>query len=110
MKKLFVLIVIVAAGYFAYQKFVVNGVSEEQKQVQALADDFDAAKQRFAQAERSAGVSGMDTTGDIDGVIHAVDVLLGKLQTLQEKLSDDKAIAMAAQLAGELSAFLARTK
>ncbi len=43
MKKLLVLLVIVAAGYFVYQKFVAGKQSEELKQVQVLAEDFAAA-------------------------------------------------------------------
>ena len=64
MKKLVILILVVAAGYMAYQKFGGGSLSDEQKQVRALAGEFAAAKQQLAQAERSAGVSGMDTTGD----------------------------------------------
>ncbi len=108
MKKLLVLILVLAAGYFAYQKFVVGDLSDEQKQVRALADSFSAAKQQMAQAERAAGVSGMDTTGDVDGVMHAVDTLLEKLQTLQPGLTEEKAIAEADKLAAGMRAFLDR--
>ncbi len=110
MKKLLVLILVLAAGYFAYQKFVVGSLSDEQKQVQALADDFSAANQQFAQAERSAGMSGMDTTGDVDGVMHTVDTLLEKLQTLQQGLTEEKAIEAADKLAAKMRAFLDRKK
>ena len=37
MKKILVLILVVAAGYMAYQKFVVGSLTDEQKQVRALA-------------------------------------------------------------------------
>ena len=110
MKKLVILILIAGAGYFAYQKFVVNNLSEEQKQVQAIADEFSAAKQQMAQAERMAGASGVDTTSDIDSGLQAARSLLEKLQALQEKLTEDKAFEMADKLAAELNAFLARTK
>jgi len=108
MKKLLVLLLVLAAGYFAYQKFVAGGVSGEQKQVRALADEFYAAKQRLAQAERSAGVSGMDTTGDVDGVNQAVDAMLEKLRELRDRLTEDKAIEEAGRLAQEMQAFLDR--
>jgi mannose/cellobiose epimerase-like protein (N-acyl-D-glucosamine 2-epimerase family) len=103
MKKLIVLILVLAAGYFAYQKFIVGSLSDEQKQVQVLADGFAAAKQQMVQAERSAG---MDTTGDVDGVMHAVDTFLEKLQTVREGLTEEKAIEMADKLAEEMRAFL----
>jgi hypothetical protein len=108
MKKLFILILVVAAGYFAYQKFVVNNLSDEQKQVQAIADEFSAVKQQMVQSERTAAAGGIDTTSDIDSGMQAAGSLLEKLQALQEKLTEDKAIAMAEKLAGELSAFLVK--
>lgn len=108
MKKLIVLLLIVVAGYYAYQYFSGGNLSGEQKQVQALADEFLAARQRLSQAERAAAVGGLDTTSDADDAMHAAGSLLEKLQALQEKLTEDKAMAMAEKLAGELNAFLAR--
>lgn len=110
MKKLVVLILIVVAGYFAYQKFVVNNMSDEQKQVQVIADEFQAARQRMGQAERAAAVGGVDTTSDAGDIMHLAGTLLERLQALQEKLTEDKAIEMADKLAAELNAYLARTK
>jgi hypothetical protein len=106
MKKLIILILVVAAGYFAYQKFVVGSVSDEQKQVRELGGEFAAAKQQMAQAERSAGVSGMDTTGDVDLVMGAVEALLAKLQETKEGLTDEKALEDAGKLETEMKAFL----
>jgi len=108
MKKLIVLILVLAAGYFAYQKFVVRSQSEEQKQVQALADDFAAAKQQMAQAERSAGATGMDMTSDVDTTMGAAETLLKKLRELRENLKEEKALEMANELEAELQAFLNR--
>lgn len=108
MKKLLILVLVLLAAYFAYQKFVVGSLSDEQRQVQVLADEFSAAKQRLAQAERSAGISGMDTTGDFDGVVHAVGTMLEKLQRLADGLTEKKAVDMAEKLAGEMRAFLDR--
>jgi hypothetical protein len=55
-------------------------------------------------------VGGLDTTSDAGDVVHLAGVLLEKLQALQEKLTEDKAVEMAEKLAGELNAFLARGK
>jgi roadblock/LC7 domain-containing protein len=109
MKKLIILILVVAAGYFAYQKFVVGESSEELKQVQALADEFTAARQQMAQAERAAGVSGMDMTSDAGAVMSGVNALLVKLQKLKEGLTEEKALQKADELEIELKAFLERT-
>jgi predicted negative regulator of RcsB-dependent stress response len=106
MKKLIVFVLIVVAGYFAYQYFSGGNLSDEQKQVQALADEFLTARQHLTQAERSAAVGGLDTTSDADDAMHAVGLLQEKLQALKEKLSDEKAVAMAEKLAQELQSFL----
>ena len=108
MKQLLVLILVVAAGYFAYQKFVVGEQSEEVKQVQALADELSAVKQQMAQAERAAGATGMDMTGDADSAMGAAEVLLKKLQELKESLSEEKALQEAEELEREIRAFLNR--
>lgn len=106
MKKLIIFALIVVAGYFAYQYFSGSNLSDEQKQVQALADEFLTARQRLTQAERSAAVGGLDTTSDADDAMHMVGLLKEKLQTLSEKLREGKAIAMAEKLAQELQSFL----
>jgi len=106
MKKLLVLIVLLAAGYFAYQYFSGGNLSAEQKQVQALVDDFANAKQRLTQAERSAGLSGVDTTSSAEEAIRIVAQLKEKLQALQETLTEDKAIEMADKLQEDMQAFL----
>jgi xanthine dehydrogenase iron-sulfur cluster and FAD-binding subunit A len=108
MKKLLVLILVLAAAYIAYQKFVVRGTSEEQKQVQALADDFAAVKQQMAQAETSAGATGMDMTSDVDTAMGGAEAVLKKLQELRESLREERALEMAAGLEAEIRAFLNR--
>jgi len=108
MKKLIILILVVAAGYFAYQKFVVDGQSEEMKGVQALADDFAAIKQQMTQAERSAGVSGMDMTGEANNAMGAAKALLLKVQGFMESLAEENALQKAEALETEIRAFLNR--
>ncbi len=108
MKKLLVLMVIVAAGYFAYQKFVAGEGSDEVRQVRALADEFSAVKQRMTQAERAAGATGMDMTSDADGAMGAAQSLLERLQELKEGLTEEKALQKADELERELRAFVNR--
>lgn len=108
MKQFVVLVLIVAAGYFAYQKFVAGEGSEEVKQVQALAGEFADIKQQMAQAERAAGATGMDMTGDADSAMGGAEALLKKLQELKEGLAEEKALQKAEELEGEIQAFLNR--
>jgi Tfp pilus assembly protein PilE len=109
-KKIIVWILIAVAAYFAYQEFVVKGRSDEVRQVQALAEEFQALRQRMGQAERAAAAGGVDTTSDADDAMHAAAKLLEKLKALQEELSEDSAIDMANDLGQKLDAFLARGK
>jgi hypothetical protein len=109
-KKIIVLILIAVAAYFAYQEFVVKGQSDELRQVQALADEFQALRQRMGQAERAAAAGGVDTTSDADDAMHAAGKLLEKLQALREELTEDQAVEMADDLGEKLESFLARGK
>lgn len=108
MKKLLVLALVVAAGYFAYQKFVVGEGSEEVKQVQALADEFATVSGQSLQAERSAGLTGMDMTSSVDIDLQAVETLLTRLQDLRAKLTETKAVKQAEELEAKIRAFLNR--
>ncbi len=108
MKKLIILILVVVLGYFAYQKFVVGGQSEEMKGVQALADDFSAIKQQMTQAERSAGATGMDMTGEANNAMGAAEALLQKVQELKESMVEGNALRKAEELEQQIRAFLNR--
>ncbi|MCU0237348.1 MAG: hypothetical protein MUC72_09730 [Acidobacteria bacterium] len=108
MKKILVLIIIAAAGYFAYQNFIVGKQSEETGQVRALAGDFAAIKQQLAQAERSAGATGMDTTSEANSAMGAAEALLKTLQELQGGLGEEEALQEAEELEAEIRAFLNR--
>jgi hypothetical protein len=108
MKKILVLIIIVAAGYFAYQNFIVGKQSEEMKQVRTLEDEFSAIKQQMAQAERAAGVSGMDMTSEAGSAMGAAEALLKKVQELKENLAEEDPLQKAEELEAQLQAFLKR--
>ncbi len=108
MKKLLLLILVAAVGYFAYQKFVVGEGSQEQKQVQALTDEFAAIKQQMTQAERSAGATGMDMTSDVGSSLAAAEAVLKRLLELKGSLTEEKALTKTAELEREIRAFLDR--
>jgi hypothetical protein len=108
MKKLIILILVAAAGYFAYQKFVAGEQGGEMNQVRALEDEFSAIKQQMAQAERAAGVSGMDMTSEADSAMGAAEELLKKVQELKESLAEENALQKAEELESQLRAFLKR--
>jgi hypothetical protein len=108
MKKLIILILIAAAGYFVYQKFVAGEQGEEMKQVRVLEDEFSAIKQQMAQAERAAGVSGMDMTSEAGSAMGAAAALLKRVQGLKESLAEENALQKAEELEQQIGAFLNR--
>mgnify|MGYP001768051954 CR=1 FL=1 len=108
MKKLLVLVLVVAAGYFAYQKFVAGEGSEELQSVRELAGEFSQIKQQMTQAERAAGATGMDMTSDADSAMNAARSLLERLQELKEGLTEEKALQKAEELEQEIRAFINR--
>ena len=111
MKKLVVLIAVLAAGMLIYN-YATTGtlsvlppslaMSDDERAVQALEERFDDARRQFSQAGRSAGLSGMDTTGDADGALRSVQKIADELAALQQKLpsgpAKDKAETLAASI------------
>ncbi len=108
MKKLLVLVLVVAAGYLAYQKFVKGEQSEETKMVQALADEFSGIKKQAGEAAQSAGISGMDMTSGTDAANRLAEALLDKLTELKASLTEEKALQKADELEAEVRKFINR--
>ena len=108
MKKLLVLVLVVAAGYMAYQKFVKGGQTEETRMVQALADEFADARKQAGQAAQGAGLTGMDMTSGTDAANRQAEALLEKLTGLKASLTEEKALQKAEALEQEIRAFINR--
>jgi len=104
MKKLIWLIIIVAIGIVAYNYFIAP-LSEEEQKVKVLEDEFNSAIKDFNQAERSAGISGMDTTADLDDAMDKVKLVKEKLEELKEKLTSESAIERADKLKNRINKF-----
>jgi len=79
--------------------------SEEVRQVKSLEDEFDAARRQYAQANRSASISGIDTTGDVRAAQEAVARISRELETLRKRLSEDAARRKAESLAATVREF-----
>jgi hypothetical protein len=108
MKKLLILVLVVAAGYLAYQKFVKGEQSEETGMVQALADEFSDVKKQAGQAAQGAGLTAMDMTSSTDAANRMAEVLLDRLQELKGTLTEEKALQKADELEQEIRAFINR--
>ena len=111
MKKLVVLIAVLAAGMLIFNYATTGKISvlppsmtmsDDERAVQALEERFDDARRQFSQAGRTAGLSGMDTTGDADGALRSVESIAKELEALQKRLpagpAKEKADTLAASI------------
>ena len=75
--------------------------SAEEQRLEDLQADFAAARSAYRQAERAAGVSGMDTTADAAATLRELDRIEERLDDLRASLSGDQRAA-ADRLAREI--------
>ena len=113
MKKFVVVLVVAVVGLLGYNyattgefKLVPSfSKSEEERAVLDLREDFAAAQKQFAQAHRSAGLSGIDTSADANAAVKSVKSTKRELEKLRKKLTEDKAKRIAGELASAVQAF-----
>jgi hypothetical protein len=105
-KKLLALAAVAALGYFAYISFIAPPRSADEKEYRRIAKAFDDVLGRYGQANRMAGVSGMDVTADIGDIAGTVDALKKELAGLDARLTDEKLLAKARDLGTRMERFL----
>lgn len=109
MKKL-ILLCFVLAGLWIGGSYALNGrlpwatPSEEQQQVTALREEFQAARQQWRQAGRAA-TFGMDTDSLTEGPLARLARTESALADLAPRLKTAEARAQAARLRQDLAAF-----
>lgn len=106
MKKLLVAAVVIAAGVVAFNYLPSFTKSADVQAVEQLEDAFEAEQKAFAQAHRTAGVAGIDTSGDAERARLAVSRLQKELGPLRKRLTDAKAVDKAQALADRMDAFV----
>jgi len=98
MKNLIVIVLLLVVGLFVYN-YVTTGVftffpekpsTPEEQELQRLERSFDAAALEFHQALRSAGLAGLDTTGDAEAAMDEVKRIERSLQKLMRRLPNEK--------------------
>jgi len=113
MKKFAVVLVVALVGLLAFNYAKTGELtlspsfskSAEEQAVLDLQDNFAAAQKQFAQAHRSAGLSGIDTSSDVSAAISTVKSTKRELEKLRKTLSEDKAKRLADELADAVKAF-----
>jgi hypothetical protein len=105
-KKIVIVILVVVAGLITYN-YVTTGelsvvpsftLSEDERELNALEDRFNAAVKQYSQAGRAAGLSGMDTTADAEAARLGVQQISKELKSLQKRLSSESSIRRAENL------------
>lgn len=86
MKKVAVIVLLLAAGVFAGYLYThggsgSKGLSPEQQQIQALEERIDADAGQIAQASQAAGMSGLDTTSEAGAA-------LGDLERVEQEIRE----------------------
>ena len=113
MKKLAVVLVVAVVGLLGYNYATTGEIklvpsfskSAEEQAVLDLQEQFAAAQKQFAQAHRSAGMSGIDTSADAEAAIRSVKRTKRELNELRKTLTEDKAKQIAGDLAAAVQAF-----
>jgi hypothetical protein len=94
MKKLVILVVVAGAGFFAWNQFTQGGfgarnLTPGQQRVRTLEEQIDAAGGQIAQAGRTAGVSGLDTTSDVESALRQLERIESELQALKRSAKEE---------------------
>ena len=109
MKRLVMIILVVAAGAFAYTHFFdVSEASAEERALAGLEGQFEADRQRIAQAERSAGAAGLDTTADIEAARRSLERLQESLDELRPRIANAELKQRAERLSESVRELLRR--
>ena len=83
----------------------VSSLSEEEQELKELESRFDTARSRMAQANRAAGMTGMDTTADAEAAVRQVERVEKELKAVMARLSSESARKKATALQREIQDF-----
>jgi len=103
-----VVVALVAFNYFQTGEFSLmpgGGVSPEEKELNRLKGEFRRAAQSYRQAGRAAGVSGLDTTSDIEAALQTVDGVERDVQMLRKRTTDPEVKAKIDDLLAEIKKY-----
>lgn len=108
MSKFITLVIIVAAGFIAYNYFTTgqllpsSSFSGEEQAVESMADRFYKAKRMIRQAERSAAVGGVAGVSMVNDDMREIERVEQELAVLIETLESDSAYEKAEKLEREI--------
>lgn len=110
MQKIILLVIVIVLGLLAFNYFTTGELSlmpsssssDGGSELNRLRGEFRAAAREFRQAERSAGLSGLDTTDAASAALEAVDRIEKQVETIAKEADDAKLRADAEELLDEI--------
>lgn len=105
MKNLFSIAILIILGLLAYNHFNKTYTPDEQFLIDLEADFKDASK-LVTQAERTAGVAGVDTTSSFEQGIKTIMDLRAELYEDIEQQKDEKIVSKSFKLLKKIDKFL----
>ena len=102
MKKLLGLVVIIVIGVVLYNT-MSQPKTEEGLAIQEMRQEFKEAQQLLRNAERSAGISGIDTTYQAENAVLRVKKIKQRLTALINELEEDADIKRAEKLMDDIN-------
>ena len=106
MKKIVIVFLVAAAGYLAYSQFLAKPLSPDERELRRMEKAFSEQMSRYGQANRAMGVSGLDTTSDIEDVIGAVKRLEKELEDFVSRMDGGPLLDKAENLRERVKKFL----
>jgi len=113
MKKLFLLLIIVAGAYLAFTWFTTGqlpfgmGSSPEAQEIARLSRELGRIERDYAVAARGAAVSGVDTTAEASAALASVKRIEKELDGIEKRIGDAKAKKLAIELHRRIDEFRA---
>ena len=103
-----VVVALVAFNYFQTGEFKLlpgSSMSPEEQELNRLKGEFRRAAQAYRQAGRSAGVSGLDTTSDVEAALKTVDGVERDIQQLRKRTDDPEVKSKIDDLLAEIKKY-----
>ncbi len=109
MKTFIWLLILALAAFLGYQ-YYLKSISEEEREVRQLENEFKRATDRFVSAMREAGEIGLAAIADPETAVNKVKEVRERLRGLMSKLTEEKAIAQARALEDQIINFCRRNE
>jgi uncharacterized membrane protein YukC len=103
MRAIIIILILAVLGFLAYNYFF--SLSEEEKMVTSLEDDFDQGVGDFLRAVRNMAGTGLDTTSEVDLAVRKIKKAEKELQELMPRLHEEAAKKKAEKLEAKIRKF-----